>query len=867
MTKRRFVRGSLVSLAAVGLVSSGLLAVADAAVQTPSGGSVISVPVDRQAYVTTTTQTNPVDGTTIDAYDADPSSVHVAVNAGQEFARSFVHLALDYLPAGASATKVVMTLHVTQQSDASNTGVFPIYNVNNAQAIVEACPLTSELTAHFDSAKPPAYDCTHASAVGKQSKDNQTWTFDLSRLIAYWHVHGNTGAALIPIGSGESDQTWSVAFYRSRSTSQVSFQAAVPPAKSGGRGHHENQTAGSGTTTSGNGPTTSGAVAPGISAPPASAGAPVPQSSTAAVPPSVAPTVTTPQATGGTVATPTSDDSSTPVWPWVLIGSFLLAAGALAWPHRAAIVAQLPRLGALWRTHPRSYSVAAAALAWGLAFTGYSVVPGPANSGSELASEQGSAVTAPTGTSAGAPAATAGQTVTPAGGASSPGATAPTGTTAGAAGSGATVGAAPATSTEHAVQTEFNKPGSYKVINGVRVFFPADGSAPVADLYHGADDVTGLTSNEVRICAHAALTYGSAFHISASDLDVFWTKVNKELGGIYGRKVVTQYENDNYDPGTAVQAAQTCKDWTTFLLLGGIGFDQIPAVRQWAEQNHMLYLHHIATIEGSAGLRYSFSALPTVEQTGTYFGEVVARQFAHKKIAIIYRQSSNWTPALAPFKQRAEAAGAQIVGEYGVQINQGNYTQELTEARSAGADVVFAWDNALAEIEMLKQAQAQNWHPAWLVNGFNIITNTLGSTALDQDMWGAAEWEAYDPGYYGGGFTSYAAQIHEFEAEYKKYDPSADLSGDGGDLLFLNWESQRWLYDLLLTCGKDCTRNRLAGLMLAGYHKVTPPNCPASFDHTSDHHHAGYTFSVLHAVRDPNGRANFVPVARCVTSY
>lgn len=854
----RAARAAAVTLAAVGLAGSGLLAVADAAPPASHQARQVSVPVDRQAYVTASTVTNPVDGSTVDAYDADPSSIHVAVNGGQEYARSFVHVALDYLPQHATATKVVMTLHVTQQSDASNSGVYPIYNVNNAQAIVEACALKTELKADFDNSNPPAYDCAHGSAVGKQSKDNQTWTFDLTQLIGYWHEHGNTGAALVPIGSGESGQTWSVAFYRSRSTSHLSFTTARTTPHTTSAATPTSPPAAVSTGVGGGTGTTTGGSAPLPSVP--SAGLPAPQTSLAAVPPSLAPSTTS---GAPPVSAPASNDNSALVWPWVLIGSILIAAGALAWPHRAAVLAQVPRLGALWRTHPRSYSVAAAALAWGLAFTGYSVAPGPSHPVNALASDQGG-TTVP-GTTTPAAGDTAGQTG--AGAAATSTATGATATGSSPTAAGATGSSAPPPSAQHAVQTEFNGPGTYRTINGVRVFFPSDGGTPVADLYHGADDVIGLTDNEIRICAHAALTYGSAFHINASDLDVFWTKVNKEMGGIYGRNVVTSYQNDNYDPGTAVQAAQKCKDWTSFLLLGGIGFDQIPAVRQWAEQNHMLYLHHIATIEGSQGLRYSFSALPTVEQTGSYFGELVARQFAGKKIAIIYRQSSNWTPALAPFKRDAQAAGATIVGEYGVQINQGNYTQELTEARSAGAQVVFAWDNALAEIEMLKQAQSQNWHPAWLVNGFNIITNTLGSTALDQDMWSPAEWDAYDPGYYGGGFSSYAAQIHEFEAEYKKYDPSADLSGDGGDLLFLNWESQKWLYDLLMTCGKDCTRNRIVGLLLAGYHKVTPPNCPASFEHTADHHHAGYMFNVLHAVRDPNGRPNFVPVARCVTSY
>jgi ABC-type branched-subunit amino acid transport system substrate-binding protein len=840
----RIARVTVTALCATGLAVSGLLAGSGAAAPKASAASM-TIPVDRQDYVTAFTTTNPSDGTTVDPYDADPSSIHVAINGGQEFARSFVHIALDYLPDGATPTDLTMTLYRTAQSDASNAGVYPIYNVHDDQAIVQACVLTTELPANFDQSKPPAYDCQHGSAVGKRSADGNVWTFDLKALLPYWHEHGNTGAALIGIGSGDQSQTWQVAFYRSRSTSLVHYATAaatqnpasvtVPP------------------------PGTGNTVPPAASAPGSSVVPPAGSSvaTPAAVPPNVASGSQPTTPSGVAPVRESGGGGSTPVWPWVLVGSLVLAGGSVAWAHRAAIVAAMPRASTLWRTHPRAYTVAVAATAWGLVFSGYSVVTQPAHHGAELASEQQNSSNVETGNNqAGA--------VSGPSGAVTPGAPTNGATTTGQTSAGAT--AITSNPSVHAAQTEFQGSGSWKTINGVRVFFPADGGVPVAQLYKGADDIVGLTSSQIEICAHAALTYGSAFNIGPGDLNVYWQYVN-DHGGIFGRHVHGDYTNDNYDPGTAVQAAQKCKDMNTFLLLGGIGFDQIPAVRQWAEQNHELYLHHIATIEGSAGLRYSFSALPTVEQTGTFLGEVAARELPHKKIAIIYRQSSNWTPALAPFKKLVEASGSQIVGEYGVQINQGNFTQELTEARSAGAEVVLSWENALAEIEMIKQAQGQNWHPAWLVNGFNIITNTLGSTALDQDMWSAAEWDAYDPGYYGGGFAPYAEQIKQFEAQYKKYDPNADLTGDGGDLLFLNWEAQKWLADLLLACGKDCTRNKMAGLMLAGYHKVTPPNCPADFGRTGDHHHAGYLFNVLHAVKDPNGRANFVPISRCVTSF
>jgi len=225
-------RATVTALCAAGVAVSGLLAGIGHAAPQASVASM-TIPVDRQDYVTAYTATNPSDGTTIDPYDADPSSIHVAISGGKEFARSFVHIALDYLPDGAVPTDLAMTLHLTQQSDASNTGVYPIYNVNNSQAIIEACALVTELPSKFDQSNPPKEDCQHGSAVGQQSGDGQTWTFPLKNLLAYWHAHGNTGAALIGVGSGDSSQTWQVAFYRSRSQAVVHYVAAAVTSTNG----------------------------------------------------------------------------------------------------------------------------------------------------------------------------------------------------------------------------------------------------------------------------------------------------------------------------------------------------------------------------------------------------------------------------------------------------------------------------------------------------------------------------------------------------------------------------------------------------------------------------------------------------------
>ncbi|MBV9291751.1 MAG: hypothetical protein JO222_04810, partial [Frankiales bacterium] len=391
-------RRALLATVVAGMFAAPGLAVASTAAPTHPTGHKSStqqlvVPVDRQDYVTNVTTTNPVDGTTIDPYNADPSSIHVATQGGQEFARSFVHLALGYLPNGAAATDAVMTLHLTQQSDASNTGVYPIYNVNQTTAIVQACALTTELATDFDPGKPPAYDCQHGSSVGHHNAAADTWTFDLKDLLAYWKTHGNTGAALIPVATPGA--SWQVAFYRSRSVAKVAFQAA-------GATHHRHHGTHPSTGSTGGGmPTTSGSTGGSSSGSggtgsgstgSAGSGTNPPVTGTGSLPgagtttstgttPSVAPPGS--PAVAPAVA-PVTHHHGSASWPWVLLASLGIAGAALAAAHREQVLAALSRLRpaglSAFRARPRAYAVASAALAWGLVFSGYSLVVTPPHS-------------------------------------------------------------------------------------------------------------------------------------------------------------------------------------------------------------------------------------------------------------------------------------------------------------------------------------------------------------------------------------------------------------------------------------------------------------------------------------------------------
>ncbi|HVM07281.1 MAG TPA: ABC transporter substrate-binding protein [Acidimicrobiales bacterium] len=383
-------------------------------------------------------------------------------------------------------------------------------------------------------------------------------------------------------------------------------------------------------------------------------------------------------------------------------------------------------------------------------------------------------------------------------------------------------------------------------------------------LFSGAANTHGITPTTITLCGHAALTYGPAFNATADDFNVYYSAVN-DAGGIHGRKVVATYENDNYEADTARQAADACRGKKPFAILGGIGFDQIPSVRNWAEANKELYLHHIATEVGAGDKKYSFTTQPSVEQVGRAFGELVASRYPGKKVGALYRDSEFWQPGFNAFKQVAAARGINLVKAVPVQKNQANYTQALIELRNAGAEVAWAWENTLALTQIVKQAKAQNYSPQWVAFPFNLTSQTLDNDALTPPMVGLSSWPGYSFGDYGDTFAPYANDMKEFEAQYRKYRPNTDISGVAGDLLWLNWIEQKRLVELLRACGPNCTRNHFAGLLVNGYKATTSPTCPLDFSRGNNG--SGGFVNLLETFRSPSGKVNWKSTALCKTGF
>jgi branched-chain amino acid transport system substrate-binding protein len=351
------------------------------------------------------------------------------------------------------------------------------------------------------------------------------------------------------------------------------------------------------------------------------------------------------------------------------------------------------------------------------------------------------------------------------------------------------------------------------------------------------------------LCAHAALSLAAAFNTSPADLNVYWEMVSAEQGGIYGRRVDVTYENDNYEPARAVEAAEACKAKRPFLILGGIGFDQIPAVRSWADTNRMLYLHHIAVGAGGENKQYSFTAQPTVEQVGVAFAEYLAATHAGKRLGVVYRDSENWEPGRRAGVAELRRRGTELVADLPVQKNASIYSSQILELKRKDVQVVWVWENALAAAELIQQAHAQAYRPVFVVFPFQTILDVVGPSSLEPPIEGVATWPAYTRGGYGGQWDEYGLgqAIREFEAAMRRYRPNADPN----DILFQVWLGNHAFHQLLLACGPDCTRNTFAGIFLSGLKGRLDPNCAADF--SIDGHRGGRQFLVHRAANGRDG--------------
>jgi len=326
-----------------------------------------------------------------------------------------------------------------------------------------------------------------------------------------------------------------------------------------------------------------------------------------------------------------------------------------------------------------------------------------------------------------------------------------------------------------------------------------------------AGDRTGITDTEIVIGIHAPVTGAAPIPQSSFEeaKEVYWQFLN-EQGGLFGRKVRVVFEDDQFDPRTAVAK---CKKMVTenkaFLLVGGGGADQITACAQYANSVGVPYLSAGVNEDGLAGVRAYFAVSETYAQQSAKLIQMAQKQLGGGKLGIAVADSGSFNDAHASIVRTAEEAGMDIV--YNKRIpKSASQNQALgiaAEMSSSGAEIVYFLSSPTTFLNVAAASAGQGFRPQWIGPGLTSGLNTVAQV-------GCSATNSVDKAIFFSPFPQLDVidQLDpDFRPSYGKY-----VGGDPDDLAVALWGLNKTVHQLFLAAGEGVTRQSFVQVLEGG---------------------------------------------------
>jgi len=231
-----------------------------------------------------------------------------------------------------------------------------------------------------------------------------------------------------------------------------------------------------------------------------------------------------------------------------------------------------------------------------------------------------------------------------------------------------------------------------------------------------------------RIGGTGPLTGGAAIYGNAAKngAQIAVDEINA-MGGI---QFELKYEDDTHDPEKAVNAYNALKDWEMQLSLGSVTSKPAEATSTMNFEDRIFALtpsaSSVATTEGKDNV---FQMCFMDPNQGTASAEYIASKGLGTKIAIIWKNDDVYSKGIHDtFVNEAAAKNLEVVSDTTfADGNDKDFSVQLTEAKNAGADLVFLPIYFEPASLILAQAKSMGYSPKFFgVDGMDGILTMPG---------------------------------------------------------------------------------------------------------------------------------------------
>ena len=194
-------------------------------------------------------------------------------------------------------------------------------------------------------------------------------------------------------------------------------------------------------------------------------------------------------------------------------------------------------------------------------------------------------------------------------------------------------------------------------------------------------------------------------------------------------KVVIDVQDDEHDPEKGINAYNATLENGTQMILGTVTTAPCIAVSALAFQERIFMLTPSASsTDVTAGKDNMYQVCFTDPAQGTASAQYIAQHALGSKIAIIYNNADVYSTGIyQTFVDEAGAQGLEIVSTTTFNDDTTDFSVQVTEAKNAGADVVFLPIYYTPASQILAEASRQEFAPIFFgVDGMDGILTVEG---------------------------------------------------------------------------------------------------------------------------------------------
>lgn len=220
----------------------------------------------------------------------------------------------------------------------------------------------------------------------------------------------------------------------------------------------------------------------------------------------------------------------------------------------------------------------------------------------------------------------------------------------------------------------------------------AAAEAPAESADNTATEAPSAEGGVLKIGGIGPTTGGAAVYglavMNAAQLAV--DEINA-AGGINGMQIEFQFEDDEHDAQTSVNAYNALKDWGMQILMGTVTSTPCTAVLAKTSEDNMFQLTPSGSAVESIAQPNAFRVCFSDPNQGAASAQYIGENSVASKVAVIYDSSDVYSTGIyEKFAAEAQNQGIEVVAaEAFTADSKTDFSVQLQKAKEAGAELVF----------------------------------------------------------------------------------------------------------------------------------------------------------------------------------